>query len=123
MSLRPRRSPQTLAVLSALLGRPQEWHYGYELLRETGLKSGTLYPILARMAERGWLRAAEPRRAKAARVYRLTPRGHDVLEQLRHALDELYGEVGAHGSPPPPVGSATRGRRRSSRSAARTASH
>jgi DNA-binding PadR family transcriptional regulator len=65
-------------------------HHGYRL------SPGTLYPILARMAQRGWLRAAEPKRTKAARVYRLTSRGHEVLAQLRHALDELYGEVGAH---------------------------
>ena len=63
-------------------------HHGYRL------SPGTLYPILARMARRGWLRAAEPKRSKAARVYRLTPRGDEVLAQLRHALDELYGEVG-----------------------------
>jgi DNA-binding PadR family transcriptional regulator len=65
-------------------------HHGYRL------SPGTLYPILARMAQRGWLRAAEPKRSKAARVYRLTPRGRDVLTRLRAALDELYGEVGAH---------------------------
>jgi DNA-binding PadR family transcriptional regulator len=65
-------------------------HHGYRL------SPGTLYPILLRMAQRGWLRAEEPKRSKAARVYRLTARGHDVLEQIRHALDELYGEVGAH---------------------------
>jgi DNA-binding PadR family transcriptional regulator len=64
-------------------------HHGYRL------SPGTLYPILARMAERGWLRAEEPKRSKAARVYRLTARGHEVLDRLRHALDELYGEVGA----------------------------
>jgi DNA-binding PadR family transcriptional regulator len=69
-------------------------HHGYRL------SPGTLYPILARMAARGWLRAAEPKRSKGARVYRLTPRGHDVLSQLRHALDELYGEVGAHEQSP-----------------------
>ena len=68
-------------------------HHGYRL------SPGTLYPILARMAKRGWLRAAEQKRSKAARVYRLTPQGHDVLAQLRHALDELYGEVAAHGTP------------------------
>jgi PadR family transcriptional regulator, regulatory protein PadR len=68
-------------------------HHGYRL------SPGTLYPILARMAERGWLRAEEPRRSKAARVYRLTPRGHGVLDQLRHALDELYGEVGPSSAP------------------------
>ena len=74
-------------------------HHGYRL------SPGTLYPILARMAQRGWLRAAEPKRSKGARVYRLTRRGHDVLDRLRAALDELYREVGA-----------TPARRRSSRS-------
>jgi len=63
-------------------------HHGYRL------SPGTLYPMLARMARRGWLRASEPKRANTARVYRLTPRGHDVLEQVRRALDELYREVG-----------------------------
>jgi len=50
-----RRSQQTLAVLACLLRRPQKWHHGYDLLRETGLKSGTLYPILARLQRGGWL--------------------------------------------------------------------
>ena len=63
-------------------------HHGYRL------SPGTLYPMLARMAKRGWLRAAEPKRSKAARVYRLTPSGHDVLKQILDSLDELYREVG-----------------------------
>jgi DNA-binding PadR family transcriptional regulator len=64
-------------------------HHGYRV------SPGTLYPILARMEQRGWLRAAEPTSAKAARVYRLTPRGHVVLDQLRRSLEELHAEVGA----------------------------
>jgi len=66
-----------------------------EELRAHGyrLSPGTLYPLLARMAARGWLRADEPKRSKAARVYRLTPRGHEVLKQLLASLDELYREV------------------------------
>jgi DNA-binding PadR family transcriptional regulator len=90
--------------------------YGQWMLEELGhhgyrLSPGTLYPILARMARRGWLRASEPKRSKAARVYRLTPRGQDVLNQLRASLDELYREVGAH-SPPgqPPVERSSRAR-------------
>ncbi len=67
-------------------------HHGYRL------SPGTLYPILARMASRGWLRATEPKRPNGPRVYRLTPRGREVLDQVRHALDELYEEVGARGS-------------------------
>lgn len=48
-------SPQTLRVLELLLESPRSWHYGYALSQRTGLKSGTLYPILVRLAEQGWL--------------------------------------------------------------------
>ena len=69
-------------------------HHGYRL------SPGTLYPILSRMAARGWLRSAEPKRSKGARVYRLTPHGREVLARVQHALDELYGEVAAHSHSP-----------------------
>jgi DNA-binding PadR family transcriptional regulator len=65
-------------------------HHGYRL------SPGTLYPMLARMAKRGWLRATEPKRSKAARIYRLTPRGRAVIAQVLESLDELYREVGEH---------------------------
>src|SRR5580692_5514967 len=41
-----RLSPQTLQVLDAFLQAPKDWIYGYDISRNTGLKSGTLYPIL-----------------------------------------------------------------------------
>jgi PadR family transcriptional regulator len=84
-----------------------------EELQEHGyrLSPGTLYPILARMAQRGWLRSAEPKRSKAARMYRLTPQGHDVLNRLRESLDELYREVGGRRSTPHHSGT-TRTKRR-----------
>jgi PadR family transcriptional regulator len=63
-------------------------HHGYHI------SPGTLYPMLSRMAARGWLRAAKPKRATAARVYRLTPQGRKILARIRASLDELYGEVG-----------------------------
>jgi DNA-binding PadR family transcriptional regulator len=68
-------------------------HHGYRL------SPGTLYPILARMEARGWLRASKPDRSKGARVYHLTPRGHEILNRIRAALDELYGEVGERRRP------------------------
>jgi len=63
-------------------------HHGYRL------SPGTLYPILARMAHRGWIKAVEPRSSRDARVYRITPAGAEVLDRLRRALAELDGEVG-----------------------------
>ena len=46
-----RKSPQTTLVLAEFLQCEQEWRYGYDISRNTGLKSGTLYPILMRLAE------------------------------------------------------------------------
>ncbi len=46
-----RLSPQTLLVLDAFLRQAEQWKYGYDLSRSTGQKSGTLYPILMRLAE------------------------------------------------------------------------
>jgi PadR family transcriptional regulator PadR len=71
-------SPQTLLVLDAFLDHPAEWKYGYDLSRSTGLKSGTLYPLLMRLAERKLLETAwetgEPGRPPR-HMYRFTPEG------------------------------------------------
>jgi DNA-binding PadR family transcriptional regulator len=73
--------------------------YGHWMLEELHrhgyrLSPGTLYPLLARMARHGWLRAAEPGNSRDARVYRITPEGSKVLKRLRASLHELQGEVG-----------------------------
>ena len=72
-------SPQTLAVLSALLAESAAWRHGLSLSKETGLKSGTLYPLLIRLADQGFLEARwlEPERPgrPARHAYRLTPLG------------------------------------------------
>ena len=53
MSRRTVFSAQALAVLAVLAARPSAWPHGYDLARETGLMSGTLYPILVRLAREG----------------------------------------------------------------------
>jgi DNA-binding PadR family transcriptional regulator len=74
-----RPSPQTRAVLDALAVRSDVWRYGYELIGELGMKSGSLYPILMRLADRGLLETVwetEPRPGRPARhLYRLTRAG------------------------------------------------
>ena len=72
--------------------------YGHWMLEELHrhgyrLSPGTLYPLLARMARHGWIRAAKPARSREARVYRITPAGSEVLERLRGSLAELQHEV------------------------------
>lgn len=63
-------SRQTLSVLYGLLESASEWRYGYDLSRETGLHSGTLYPILVRLGDRKWLetRWEVPRKRAVNRV-------------------------------------------------------
>jgi PadR family transcriptional regulator, regulatory protein PadR len=72
-------SAQTLSVLAALCAQPSQWQHGYALARQTGLKSGTLYPILIRLADRGLVEACwqdEPTPGRPRRhLYRLTVGG------------------------------------------------
>ena len=72
-------SAQTLSVLAALFAEPAQWQHGYALAKLTGLKSGTLYPILIRLADRGLVEACweqEPTPGRPRRhLYRLTAAG------------------------------------------------
>lgn len=68
-----------LLLLKALTVRPRLWRHGYELMKQTGLASGTLYPLLIRMSEQGlieaeWREPAQPGRP-ARHAYRLTAAG------------------------------------------------
>lgn len=68
-----------LILLEALSARTQQWRHGYDLMKETGLLSGTLYPLLMRMADEGLVEAEwrEPDKSgrPARHAYRLTPAG------------------------------------------------
>ena len=84
----PRISPETLRVLECFFERPTAWHYGYELSRETKLKSGTLYPILMRLEKHKLLEArwvATEDGVPPRHTYRLTP---DGLELTRTQLEQ-----------------------------------
>ena len=74
-----RSSPQTLNVLNALAARPSVWRYGYELGLQVGMRSGSLYPILVRLSDRGLLEAKWEENSPAGRpprhLYRLTAEG------------------------------------------------
>ena len=88
-----RPSPQTAAVLRELAAQPVEWRYGYELGQQVGLKAGSLYPILIRLADRGLLEARweEPSEQSAGRpprhLYRLTTAGRRAGHPAGHRRD------------------------------------
>lgn len=101
MPRKPNSSLQTHALLIALLDRSQAWRYGYDLARETGLRSGTLYPLLMRLTEQGLLEArweSSDRTGLPPRhTYRLTGAGIALAqEQSRsQAISVLGGYAGA----------------------------
>lgn len=79
MPRKPNSSPQVRAVLAELLDAAGGWSYGYSLCKRTGIKSGTLYPLLMRLHQQGlleaeWHPSGEPGRPPR-HAYRLTSRG------------------------------------------------
>ncbi|MGP3913112.1 PadR family transcriptional regulator [Nonomuraea sp. 10N515B] len=90
----PRMTMPTQAVLRALLHDPGRERYGLELCELAGMPSGTLYPILARLEQIGWVESrwenpethvaeGRPRR----RYYLITA---DGAEQARDAIARAY---------------------------------
>jgi PadR family transcriptional regulator, regulatory protein PadR len=72
-------SKQMRILLEAMSAQRQQWRHGYDLMKETGLSSGTLYPLLMRMTDQGlveaeWREPSQPGRP-ARHAYRLTAAG------------------------------------------------
>jgi PadR family transcriptional regulator, regulatory protein PadR len=78
-------SAQTLAVLAELCATPSQWRHGYGIAKGTGLKSGTLYPVLIRLADRGLVEASwedeQPAGRPRRHLYRLTTDGLAIATQ------------------------------------------
>ena len=88
-----RSSGQTLNLLRSLMDEPRKWHHGYELTKATGLLSGTLYPMLMRLSDRGflehkWLPSEEAGRPPR-HVYRLTAKGAAHAREQFEIADEV----------------------------------
>jgi PadR family transcriptional regulator, regulatory protein PadR len=81
-----RPSAQTAAVVHALAERPADWRYGYELCQQLGLKAGSMYPILIRLADRGLLETSwetgQPPGRPPRHLYRLTGAGAALAAEL-----------------------------------------
>ncbi|MDQ1228806.1 PadR family transcriptional regulator [Sphingomonas sp. SORGH_AS_0879] len=80
-----------LTLLAALAERGAQWWHGYDLMKDTGLQSGTLYPLLIRMTEQGlveaeWREPDQPGRP-ARHAYRLTAQGVAFMRAHAIAID------------------------------------
>jgi PadR family transcriptional regulator PadR len=83
-------------VFKVLLDNPAGRHYGLEVGKAAGLPSGSIYPLLMRLEQAGWLTsdwedvdpkaAGRPRR----RLYQLTGQGAEIG---RRALAEAQRDL------------------------------
>jgi PadR family transcriptional regulator, regulatory protein PadR len=118
-----RPSAQTTAVVLALADEPATWRYGYELCQHLGLKAGSVYPILMRLADRGLLETAwetDPPAGRPPRhLYRLTGPGRALAGRRgagtarpgpprRRAATATGGHMSAAGAPEAPAGTEVR---------------
>ncbi|GAA1645474.1 hypothetical protein GCM10009764_78800 [Nocardia ninae] len=90
---------QTLQVLQALLERPADEHYGLKISEQSGLPTGSIYPILTRLETAGWVtsqwedidESAEGRRRR--RFYQLTRDGtaaaRDEVAEMQRRLNAV----------------------------------
>jgi PadR family transcriptional regulator, regulatory protein PadR len=90
----PRMTLQVQLVLVEMLNEPAESRYGLDLSAVTGLPSGTIYPILARLEGHGWVESdwedpdahiveGRPRR----RYYRLTREGAECAAEALQGIE------------------------------------
>ena len=76
-----RNTSTTRAVLDSFLDVHGQDLYGLDIMRQTGLASGTIYPILRRLEEQGWLSSRwedidpEVEGRPARRLYRINADG------------------------------------------------
>jgi PadR family transcriptional regulator PadR len=92
----PQMTTTTLKVLARLLEEPTDEWYGFDLIDQTKIKSGTLYPILIRLEKAGWLESrleeVDPHVAgrPARRLYSLTGEGERLARaELESHLRDL----------------------------------
>ncbi|MFJ4027551.1 PadR family transcriptional regulator [Paenarthrobacter sp. NPDC089989] len=81
-----RVTPATAAVLETLLSAESVW--GLQIVKDTAKKPGTVYPILERLEEAGWVQgeweAGEGRKGPRRRYYRLLAEAKPLaLEYVR----------------------------------------
>ena len=86
-----RRTHSLVQVALALMADPGGRHWGYDLSKRSGVRSGVLYPALQRMLDEHWLQdgwedQSEPRpKRPPRRYYELTDKGRAELGALLSA--------------------------------------
>lgn len=79
-----KQTPALIKTLLAIPPKSDEMFWGYEIMQATGLKSGTVYPLLKRLENEGMLAASWVGRR---RYYYVTSKGRQLVKATKAAED------------------------------------
>jgi PadR family transcriptional regulator PadR len=90
----PRLSKQGLVTLQMFASRPTHALAGSDIMKETGILSGTLYPILSRLERAQWL-SSEWEQVETIEVGRPRKRLYQLTSLGARKTKEALGEINA----------------------------
>jgi PadR family transcriptional regulator len=80
-------------VALALMQDANGQHWGYELSKQSGVRSGVMYPILQRMLDEEWLDDGWEERAQVGRAKRPPRRYYELTDEGKAALGAILAEA------------------------------
>ena len=84
-----------IQVSAALMSDATGRHWGYELSKRSGVRSGVMYPILQRMLDEGWLTDGWEDQEQVGRAKRPPRRYYQVTDAGNAALGALIARAGS----------------------------
>jgi PadR family transcriptional regulator PadR len=88
-----RRTYALVQVALALMADASSRHWGYELSKQSGVRSGVMYPILQRMLDEAWLADGWEDQAQVGKAKRPPRRYYVVTEAGKTALGAVIAEA------------------------------
>lgn len=88
-----KRTYALLMVALALMADPEGQHWGYELSKRSGVRSGVMYPILQRMLDEGWLDDGWEEQPRVGKAKRPPRRYYELTEEGKAELGAVIAEA------------------------------
>jgi PadR family transcriptional regulator PadR len=88
-----RRTYALVQVALALMADASGRHWGYELSKHSGVRSGVMYPLLQRMMDEGWLDDGWEEQVQVGRAKRPPRRYYELTDKGKIALGGVINEA------------------------------
>lgn len=88
-----RKTYALVQVALGLMADPSGRHWGYELSKRSGVRSGVMYPTLQRMLDEEWLADGWEDQVQVGRVKRPPRRYYELTDKGKIALGAVIAEA------------------------------